>query len=420
MAIKLSLNNIKKCYQKLRNQNYPIIHLAGTNGKGSTSQFIDELLTSNKIETCRFNSPQLLYDFDCIKVNNQVIKQCVYDESLRQLNENDNDFSSLSNFEKLTLNSLNIFGELNPRISIIEVGMGGLSDATNVIDKSNIDSIAIITLIDFDHQFYLGDNINDITMHKIGIINEFTNAVIVQPQIHSNVLNLVEEKCNKLKIPMYQVTNILQGDKEIINPYNNTIMNINLNMKGYHQMINASTALLTLYAMNKHMKNFDIDLNNNNSLIKTLEDVQFIGRYDSKLLPPFIVDGAHNKSSIELLRSTIKENEKCLFILSISHDKDIENMLKRLFNPIKDEIYLVNFNDVPSMPWVKPYDKNEIKNICHKVFNNGEEMKNVKVFNQLSDAINESLNQKMKFDKLFITGSLYLITDVIRFINDRV
>ena len=420
MAIKLSLNNIKKCYQKLRNQNYPIIHLAGTNGKGSTSQFIDELLTSNKIETCRFNSPQLLYDFDCIKVNNQVIKQCVYDESLRQLNENDNDFSSLSNFEKLTLNSLNIFGELNPRISIIEVGMGGLSDATNVIDKSNIDSIAIITLIDFDHQFYLGDNINDITMHKIGIINEFTNAVIVQPQIHSNVLNLVEEKCNKLKIPMYQVTNILQGDKEIINPYNNTIMNINLNMKGYHQMINASTALLTLYAMNKHMKNFDIDLNNNNSLIKTLEDVQFIGRYDSKLLPPFIVDGAHNKSSIELLRSTIKENEKCLFILSISHDKDIENMLKRLLNPIKDEVYLVNFNDVPSMPWVKPYDKNEIKNICHKVFNNGEEMKNVKVFNQLSDAINESLNQKMKFDKLFITGSLYLITDVIRFINDRV
>ena len=420
MAIKLSLNNIKKCYQKLRNQNYPIIHLAGTNGKGSTSQFIDELLTSNKLETCRFNSPQLLYDFDCIKVNNQVIKQSVYDESLRQLNENDNDFSCLSNFEKLTLNSLNIFGELNPRVSIIEVGMGGLSDATNVIDKSNIDSIAIITLIDFDHQFYLGDNINDITMHKIGIINEFTNAVIVQPQIHSNVLNLVEEKCNKLKIPMYQVTNILQGDKEIINPYNNTIMNINLNMKGYHQMINASTALLTLYAMNKHMKNFNIDLNNNNSLIKILEDVQFIGRYDSKLLPPFIVDGAHNKSSIELLRSTIKENEKCLFILSISHDKDIENMLKRLLNPIKDEVYLVNFNDVPSMPWVKPYDKNEIKNICHKVFNNGEEMKNVKVFNQLSDAINESLNQKMKFDKLFITGSLYLITDVIRFINDRV
>ena len=420
MAIKLSLNNIKKCYQKLRNQNYPIIHLAGTNGKGSTSQFIDELLTSNKLETCRFNSPQLLYDFDCIKVNNQVIKQSVYDESLRQLNENDNDFSCLSNFEKLTLNSLNIFGELNPRVSIIEVGMGGLSDATNVIDKSNIDSIAIITLIDFDHQFYLGDNINDITMHKIGIINEFTNAVIVQPQIHSNVLKLVEEKCNKLKIPMYQVTNILQGDNEIINPYNNTTMSINLNMKGYHQLINASTALLTLYAMNKHMKNFNIDLNNNNSLIKILEDVQFIGRYDSKLLPPFIVDGAHNKSSIELLRSTINENEKCLFILSISHDKDIENMLKRLLNPIKDEVYLVNFNDVPSMPWVKPYDKNEIKNICHKVFNNGEEMKNVKVFNQLSDAINESLNQKMKFDKLFITGSLYLITDVIRFINDRV
>ena len=191
MAIKLSLNNIKKCYQKLRNQNYPIIHLAGTNGKGSTSQFIDELLTSNKIETCRFNSPQLLYDFDCIKVNNQVIKQCVYDESLRQLNENDNDFSCLSNFEKLTLNSLNIFGELNPRVSIIEVGMGGLSDATNVIDKSNIDSIAIITLIDFDHQFYLGDNINDITMHKIGIINEFTNAVIVQPQIHSNIIYII-------------------------------------------------------------------------------------------------------------------------------------------------------------------------------------------------------------------------------------
>lgn len=402
--IKLGLEATGKSLLKISNQSQPIVHIAGTNGKGSTSAFIDGLLRSLDYKVGRFNSPHLVEEFDSLIIQGKPISSTVYYNLVHQLETQDDNYKKLTNFEKLTVSAFNLFSQQEIDVGIIEVGMGGLLDATNAFSRESRDSIAVITPIALDHISWLGDNIIDITKQKIGIITSKTKAAIVAPQIHHQVIGLIRERCEELKVPVY--FNDRPG--ELVNPINGDIINAQLRMAGKHQIENASTALLAVHALQKHCEHFKaIDLSANNEISNTLNQVSFHGRSDRDVLPGVIVDGAHNPAAMQLLRDTLSEDQAYTFILGFSQDKDVDDMLRILIRA-RDTVIFVPFSSIPSMPWVKNMNTTTLKAKTDELFENSVD---VGVSNNLPEAL-QLAGKSGK--KVVITGSLYLIADVYR------
>lgn len=401
--IKLGLEATGKSLLKISNQSQPIVHIAGTNGKGSTSAFIDGLLRSLDYKVGRFNSPHLVEEFDSLIIQGKPINSTVYYNLVRQLETQDDNYKKLTNFEKLTVSAFNLFSQQDIDVGIIEVGMGGLLDATNAFSRESRDSIAVITPIALDHISWLGDNIVDITKQKIGIITSKTKAAIVAPQIHHQVISLIKERCEELKVPVY----FNDRPSELVNPLNGDTINTQLRMAGKHQIDNASTALLAVHALQKHCEHFkSIDLSETKKISNTLNQVSFHGRSDRDILPGMIVDGAHNPAAMQLLRDTLSEDQAYTFILGFSQDKDVDDMLRILIRA-RDTVIFVPFSSIPSMPWVKNMNTITLKAKTEELFKSVD----VKVSNNLPEAL-ELAGKSEK--KVVITGSLYLIADVYR------
>lgn len=403
LMIKLGLEATGKSLLKISNQSQPIVHIAGTNGKGSTSAFIDGLLRSLDYKVGRFNSPHLVEEFDSLIIQGKPINSTVYYNLVRQLETQDDNYKKLTNFEKLTVSAFNLFSQQDIDVGIIEVGMGGLLDATNAFSRESRDSIAVITPIALDHISWLGDNIVDITKQKIGIITSKTKAAIVAPQIHHQVISLIKERCEELKVPVY----FNDRPSELVNPLNGDTINTQLRMAGKHQIDNASTALLAVHALQKHCEHFkSIDLSETKKISNTLNQVSFHGRSDRDVLPGMIVDGAHNPAAMQLLRDTLSEDQAYTFILGFSQDKDVDDMLRILIRA-RDTVIFVPFSSIPSMPWVKNMNTITLKAKTEELFKSVD----VKVSNNLPEAL-ELAGKSEK--KVVITGSLYLIADVYR------
>lgn len=195
MSIDLTLDRIQRLALHLPPYTRPTCHISGTNGKGSVSSILSSILhhSSPPSSVGRFNSPHLVSVNDCITINDQPVTSAVYASAREEVDKADRDHGiGASNFELLTLTALFIFERARVDIVVLEVGMGGRLDATNVISDDCV-AISALTAVDLDHQAFLGDSVSAIAAEKSGIARK-GKPFVLGPQTHPEVVDVVRDR----------------------------------------------------------------------------------------------------------------------------------------------------------------------------------------------------------------------------------
>ena len=311
-AYKKDLSNIILICEHLNNphNNFKSIHIGGTNGKGSCSHMLSSILQEANYKVGLYTSPHLVDFRERIKINGDMISK---DSVLKFMHENFDFFESnnLSFFEMTVGLAFDYFSKNKVDIAIIEVGMGGRLDSTNIINPI----LSIITNISLDHTRFLGSNISDIAKEKAGIIKDNIPVIIGQTQQEISPIFTEIAKSKK--------SEIIFADHFIYDTYN-------CDLKGDYQKKNIKTVLKST----KILK--DLDYKINDSHIKTgLNNVSnntgLQGRWQVIQRKPMIIcDTAHNEAALGEVISQLMDMEysDLHFIIGFSNDKDLEKISK--------------------------------------------------------------------------------------------
>lgn len=387
-----------------------LIHIAGTNGKGSTTSMITEILMGEGYKVGMYTSPFIEEFEERIQINRNNISK----ESLAILMDEikvavdkviEAGYNHPTEFEIITVLMLLYFKKENIDFGVIEVGLGGTLDSTNVIKPI----IQVITSISFDHTNLLGNTLEKIAREKAGIIKRGIPTVIYPQQ--EEVLKVIKNKCFEMDSELYIANNENLKFKNIVNldkpyqllKYNNEI-DILLPLLGEHQIINLSVAMQAIEVLNN--KNIiDISIAN---IVKSIKNVSWKGRLEVLSNNPYVViDGAHNIQGIKTLSRNIKKYfkyENLYLILGILADKDVEEMIK-IITPMAKKVYSVTPNSIRGE--LAESLKDEVSK-----FN-----KNCKAFDKYEEAYLEALNDASEKDLILASGSLYMIGDMRKIIR---
>lgn len=322
--INLGLQRIKLVLALLDNpqKNYKIIHVAGTNGKGSTCKTVNQILIEHFKNTNKkiglFTSPHLFSYCERIKINNVDIKEEIFDRLVNDIdNFAKNNNIELSEFELITAVALHYFYIQKVDYVILEVGLGGKYDATNTVNPL----ITAISTIDLDHTERLGDTIGKIALQKAGIIKKNVPIVISKDNKGLEVIKKVAELNN---------SKVIEVDKNDVH--------YSLNLLGEHQKENTALALAIV-------KNIGLDIKEE-TIKKALNDVNWKFRLEYDKNKNILIDGAHNPSGIKALRDFLDKNfknKKKIFLFGCLKNKDYKTMLDILIHP-EDKLYFYEFN----------------------------------------------------------------------------
>lgn len=387
-----------------------LIHIAGTNGKGSTTSMITEILMGEGYKVGMYTSPFIEEFEERIQINRNNIPK----ESLAILMDEikvavdkviEAGYNHPTEFEIITVLMLLYFKKENIDFGVIEVGLGGTLDSTNVIKPI----IQVITSISFDHTNLLGNTLEKIAREKAGIIKKGIPTVIYPQQ--EEVLKVIKNKCFEMDSELYIANNENLKFENIVNldkpyqllKYNNEI-DILLPLLGEHQIINLSVAMQAIEVLNN--KNIiDISIAN---IVKSIKNVSWKGRLEVLSNNPYVViDGAHNIQGIKTLSRNIKKYfkyENLYLILGILADKDVEEMIK-IITPMAKKVYSVTPNSIRGE--LAESLKDEVSK-----FN-----KNCKAFDKYEEAYLEALNDASEKDLILASGSLYMIGDMRKIIR---
>lgn len=391
-----------------------LIHIAGTNGKGSTSSIIGKVLIEHGYKVGFFNSPHLEEIEETIRINDENIPEedLVYllEEIKPYVNKVvEEGYKHPTEFEVLTCIMFLYLYRQKVDFGVIEVGLGGRLDSTNVIKPI----LSIITSISLDHTNILGNTIQEITNEKAGIIKEAIPVITCNQK--DEALYIIKNKALLTKSKLTIVDSKDFVFLEIVNddiPYQRVSVNFNNNkytldlaLLGKHQIINLSLAIKALEELEK-LNYIKVDIN---KLYKGVKNVKWKGRLEVLKKDPFIViDGAHNIAGIEFLKSNIEEYFKyknLYLILGILADKNVEEMVK-IIAPLATEVYTVTANSI------RATSANELKEVVLK-YNN-----NCISFDDYNKAIQISLSKANKDDLIVASGSLYMIGEIRKKLNN--
>lgn len=328
----LDLTTIKALLAQLDNPQNKIktVHITGTNGKGSTAAFLTQMLINAGYTVGRYTSPAVENELERYTINNSWISQSDYCGLLEAISIaaeilTRQGFRYPSLFEVETVLAFLFFSLSKCDINIIEVGMGGALDATNVISNT---AICVFTSIGLDHQAWLGDSLTDIAKNKAGIV-KYGSIIVstIQNEEVSSVLNDVAKANN---CPIY-----------FAKPLKNICK---LSLVGSFQYINAALACECAQLLNTI--GFEIDHNDiTNALTSTVWPFRFETISNKPLV---ILDGAHNLPAIIELKKTIKQlyvDKKLTFIVSVLKDKNYEEMFKEIIPMANNVITIQSQND---------------------------------------------------------------------------
>lgn len=413
---KLGLDNIKKLLELLGNPHDKLkfIHIAGTNGKGSTTSFISSILFESGYKVGSFTSPYLEVFNERIRVNNQNISDKRLSEVTlkvkgkveQMLKEG---YNHPTEFEIVTAIAFVYFLEEKTDIVVLEVGLGGRYDSTNIIGKP---LISVITPISLDHMDILGDTIEKIAYEKAGIIKE-NSTVISYPQqneARNVLLNVSKEKRSEIMFLDFNDISIDRcndkGSVFNISHKDKIYRNFKINLIGKYQVYNASLAVKTLLILND---NNEINISEED-IRKGLESTIWMGRLEIiNNNPKVIIDGAHNEAGAKSLVENIEnlfEFNKLILLIGMLEDKEVDKILSIII-PHADNI-IVTKPRVPRAMSSKDLAK-KINKINQKVVS--EE--------NIEQAINLSFEEYNEGDLIVASGSLYLIGEVRKLIKER-
>ena len=407
---KLGLENIKKLTELLGNpqDKYKIIHIAGTNGKGSTSNMIHDVLMASDYKVGLFISPYLQEFTERIQINKEHIDKASLGRITALVKEKvdimiKEGYNHPTEFEIVTAIGFKYFEEQNIDFLVLEVGLGGRFDATNAVSKS---LISVITSISYDHTEYLGDTLETIAFEKAGIIKE-NSDVVIYPQ-EKNIVDVICEQA-KLKSSKIHLTNkenisLISADidGQILNYSDKSVFNLDdfkINLLGEHQIYNCLTVLKVLEILKE--KGFNIT---ENSIKTGLLSCKFAGRFEIIHKNPIIIlDGGHNINGIEYFSKAVRKyfgDRKIILFYGMLKDKHPEMLIDYLTD-ISKEIYTLTPNNPRAIA------STDLANLIND--------KNSSVKAKALDSYEEILPIIKNADKdeiIACVGSLYLIGDV--------
>lgn len=318
--IVLELDNIKKLTSSFSNpeNSLKIIHVAGTNGKGSVCSFLQSVLMTSGFKVGKFSSPDIKSAYDAITINGEDISKKRLDSLYARVKKTAQDFLP-SEFEILTCIAFLYFKEENCDFVILETGLGGTGDATNIITSP---LYSVITRIALDHTNFLGNTLEKIAEKKAGIIKKNGKTITLFNQ-EDSILEIISDKCKK-----ENNTLILTKSPQILSPseiYENFMysgLNITSGLSGFHQIENAALAIEVL----RDLKISD------KFITEGIKNAKNPGRFELiSQNPPIIFDGAHNENGLDSLLSSLKRyypDAKKTFIIGMMRDKISEKTAK--------------------------------------------------------------------------------------------
>lgn len=400
---KLGLQNITKLLEFMGNpqKGLKVIHVAGTNGKGSTCAFINQMLIEAGFRVGLYTSPFLESFNERIKLNNQPIdseelvsitefvKEKI-EEMLRQ------GFSHPTEFEVVTAIGFEFFKRKNVDFVVLEVGLGGRFDATNVIENPEL---CIITSIGFDHMDILGFSIEKIAFEKAGIIKQ-NSKVILALQRYKEVKEVISKVCKEQNAQLIEVEgnyhvlkNTLDGIIfDCVTP-RGIYKNLEIKLLGTYQIENA---LSCIYAYECLQEKYDIKIE---ALVKGLLNARWNGRFEVLINAPLVIlDGAHNVDGMKVLADNCKtylNGKKIVAVVGILKDKEYEKMISL----IKSVAQRVIFTLVPYQK--RAFSEEEALDVSKRF--------GLEFIADFKDAIRYALSVCEEDGAVIICGSLYLV-----------
>ncbi|QLY39642.1 bifunctional folylpolyglutamate synthase/dihydrofolate synthase [Hujiaoplasma nucleasis] len=396
---RLDLSRISKALEILGNphKEFKSIHVAGTNGKGSTTNYIKNILVESGFKVGLYTSPYVVDFNERIKINHHNISDeslvyytnILHDVSNKLIEEDEENIITF--FEVLTVISFLYFRDEKVDFAVIEVGLGGLLDATNVI----IPEVSVITNVSYDHMKQLGNSLESIALNKLGIVKENVPLITAIEDMHlfPLIYEVAASKNARVKIINHDlVTDKVIGEETTFKYQEETYV---LGLPGYHQIKNACLAIETIRLLRLHL-NLDIS---EKDIKVGLKSTKWPGRFeifDHRI----VIDGAHNIGGIQALKKSMRaifkdKNILCLF--SVMKDKQHKQMIEELDN-FCDELYFTEFDyqrraDAEDLF----FESTSYKKSYHHDYK--------EIFYQLKSNLKAN-------DVLLVTGSLYFISEI--------
>ncbi|MDR1418487.1 MAG: hypothetical protein LBI80_04995 [Endomicrobium sp.] len=387
------------------------IHIAGTNGKGSCAAFIAEILKCSGYKTGLYTSPHLVDIEERIKINGTNISRSMFRKYLKKYLKKALD-CNLSYFEYLTALSFIYFEKQKIDIAVIETGLGGRLDATNVIKNT---LICIITSISKDHREILGNTIEKIAFEKAGIIKK--NASVICGKMPKAAVNIIKGRLKKNIIKVFpkdfknlNVKASLTGQKFDYISKSLYLKNLQEKLLGKHQTINASIVICALEFL---IRNGFTKINYK-SIKSGLKNTLWPARFEIKKIKignnslKIVIDGVHNEESLKVFIDTFKQlgfnRSKKVFIFASMKEKDYKLMVKNV-SPFAKKIILPKINNA------RAANIDTLK----EEFSRYIDKRNIFTVKSVRDALDLAKNEKY----VICVGSLYLAGAILANVQQK-
>lgn len=400
-AYKPGLENTIRLMNALNNpqNSFKTIHIAGTNGKGSVSHMLAAILQEAGYNTGLYTSPHLVDFRERIRVNGKMIEQQYVVDFVEQ-NKDLFDEIEPSFFEATMAMAFNYFAFKNVDVAIIEVGLGGRLDSTNIIQPE----LSVITNISFDHVGFLGDTLDKIAFEKAGIIKNNTPVVIGEalPETRPVFVSKAENE----NAPIYFAEELIQvlfksgeNDKMIVSTSDNR--NFTVGLTGNYQLKNIATTLISIEQLKLlDFKISDVSLQSGLENVVKLTELQ--GRWQViQQSPKVVADTGHNVAGITYVVEQLK-NELFItlhFVIGMVNDKDINAVLSLL--PKNAMYYFTQANVQRAQPAIA------LKDMAEKFELNG------RAYNSVKEAVETAIQNAKPNDLVFIGGSNFVVGEAL-------
>ncbi len=407
---KLGLTRIQELLHRLENpqKKTKFIHVAGTNGKGSTVTMLSEILTHAGYRTGKYTSPYVFEFRERIAINGNMIEKdalCKLTERISFVCEQmkQDGFDDITEFEFITVLAFCYFAEQECDVVVLEVGLGGRFDATNVIDPP---LVSVITPLSYDHTAVLGDSIEQIAFEKCGIIKT-PSPVVLYPIQEQGALATVEntavERGCAMVVPDVNELQVLQSDLTG-NHFIYCGQEYQQGLLGEYQIYNALTVLETVELLRQSGLIIARE-----SVCYGFENCHMPARFDKVSDQPLIImDAGHNPQGIDALTDLMDKMKDRRFriVFTVMADKEYEYAINAL-SKRADSFYAVTLADFP-----RALDANSIAQIA------GKNCKKTMVADSVYDAVSKAL-MEIENDCLLICGSFYIMEQALSVLKNK-
>jgi len=401
-GIKLGLSTIKSMMQELGNpqDSYSCIHVAGTNGKGSIASSLASILKESSHRVGLYTSPHLVRFNERIRINNQPVPDKNVVVAYKTLKDVSTGIREPTFFEFSTAMALYEFGKQKVDWAVIETGMGGRLDATNIIKPA----LTIISNISLEHRMYLGDTIKQIAGEKGGIIKN--KMPVVTGARQKSAVSTLKDIASEKSAPFYRFGEDFKVRRNKNNKFTyygieNIWRDLCTGLQGNHQIDNAGLVLAACELLNK--KRAEIPFN---SIKNGLEKNHWPGRLDIVFENPLIIlDGAHNIIATRRLVKYLSKNlsrRKITIVAGILDDKPYSSMIKTLCSVCNRAILTQPKINRALLP-------EKLYSVAKEVISD------IKIIPDVSHAIKHAIETTPEKDAICIAGSLYLVGEAIEY-----